>query len=254
MTFTSDDMDMFRDMTVKALQVEMVPHYEAWETKGLVDRGLWNTLGDAGILGASLGEEYGGSAAPLDVCLMIIEEMAKHNMGGFASSYNIHSNIVMPYLEHLGTDAQKEKWLPPMATGEVVAALGMTEPGAGSDLAGIRTNAVRDGNGWRLNGSKIFITNGIHADMVVVAAKTDTGAGAKGISLFLVDAHAEGFEKGGKIDKMGQMASDTCELFFNDVFLPADALLGAENRGFIHMMDELPRERPRLCCAGGRIL
>ena len=148
-----------------------------------------------------------------------------------------------PYIEHFGTDGQKQQWLPKMISGEVVGALAMTEPGAGSDVQGIRTNAVRDGDEWVLNGSKIFITNGIHADLVVVAAITDPGKGAKGTSLFLVDASLPGFDKGKKIEKIGQHASDTAELFFQDVRLPEDALLGELNKGFIIMMQELPRER-----------
>jgi len=163
--------------------------------------------------------------------------------GGFASGYGIHNNIVAPYLSRHGTEEQKAHWLPRMVTGEVVGALAMTEPGAGSDVQSIRTHAARDGDEWVLNGSKIFITNGIHADLVIVAAITDPGKGAKGTSLFLVDAHAPGFEKSRKIDKIGQHTSDTALLFFNDVRLPAEALLGDENSGFIIMMNELPRER-----------
>ncbi|GHF11202.1 acyl-CoA dehydrogenase [Kordiimonas sediminis] len=238
---------MFRDMTIKVIEKEILPFYEAWEEAGLVDRQLWNTLGEAGILGANLLEEYGGSGAPAEVTQMIVEEMSRLNCGGFASSYNIHSNIVMPYLMNLGTDAQKAAWLPKMGTGEVVGALAMTEPGAGSDVANIRTSAVRDGDEWVLNGSKIFITNGLHADLVLVAAKTDRNAGAKGISLMLVDTSLPGFSRGGAIHKIGQNASDTCELFFENVRLPADSVLGTEGMGFIHMMNELPRER--LGCA-----
>lgn len=163
--------------------------------------------------------------------------------GGLASGYGIHSNIVAPYIAHFGTEEQKQQWLPRMVTGEVVGALAMTEPGAGSDVQGIRTNAVRDGDDWILNGSKIFITNGIHADLVVVAAITDPGKGARGTSLFLVDASLPGFDRGKKIEKIGQHASDTAELFFQDVRLPGNALLGEENKGFIIMMEELPRER-----------
>jgi acyl-CoA dehydrogenase len=178
---------------------------------------------------------------------MIQEEMCRLGFAALDSGYNIHANIVAPYILKLGTEAQKDKWLPPMATGEAVAALAMTEPGAGSDVAGIRTNARKDGDDYIINGSKIFITNGIHADLVIVAAKTDTSAGAKGISLFLVDATLPGFAKGKKIEKMGQHCSDTAELFFEDMRVSKDCLLGDEGKGFIHMMQELPRER--LGCA-----
>jgi len=163
--------------------------------------------------------------------------------GGFASGYGIHSNIVAPYISRHGTSEQKAHWLPKMTTGECVGALAMTEPGAGSDVQGIKTQAVKDGDDWILNGSKIFITNGIHADLVIVAAITDPGKGAKGTSLFLVDAHAPGFEKSKKIEKIGQHTSDTALLFFTDVRLPAEALLGEVNKGFAILMDELPRER-----------
>jgi acyl-CoA dehydrogenase len=173
----------------------------------------------------------------------MIEELSRMGYGGFCSGYGIHSNIVAPYIEHFGTEEQKQQWLPAMVTGEAVGALAMTEPGAGSDVQGIRTNAVRDGDDWILNGSKIFITNGIHADVVIVAAITDPGKGAKGTSLFLVDTSLPGFERGKKIEKIGQHSSDTAELFFQDVRLPANALLGEENKGFVIMMTELPRER-----------
>ena len=173
----------------------------------------------------------------------MIEELSRLGFGGIATGYGIHSNIVAPYLSRHGTAEQKAQWLPKMVSGECVGALAMTEPGAGSDVQGIRTQAVRDGDEWLLNGSKIFITNGIHADLVIVAAITDPGKGAKGTSLFLVDAHAPGFEKSKKIEKIGQHTSDTALLFFTDVRLPASALLGEVNKGFAILMDELPRER-----------
>jgi acyl-CoA dehydrogenase len=209
MSFDDADLSLFQEMTVKALEAEVAPSYEGWEEAGLVDRQLWNKLGDAGLLGANTSEMFGGAGAPASVTFMIIYEMSRLNFGGFSSSFNIHSNIVMPYIDRLGTDNQKNKWLPKMVTGEAVGALAMTEPGAGSDVAGIRTTAKKDGDGWVLNGSKIFITNGIHADLIIVAAKTDPEKGAKGISLFLLDTRAEGFSRGSKIEKIGQMASDT---------------------------------------------
>ena len=243
MDIGSDEMALFRDMARRAFEQEISPHFEEWEAAHLVPRELWNTLGAAGLLCADVDEAYGGAGTSPHVTLALIEELSAMGFGGIASGYGIHSNIVAPYLSRHGSEAQKQQWLPRMVTGEVVGALAMTEPGAGSDVQAIRSNAVRDGDEWILNGSKIFITNGIHADLVIVAAITDPGRGAKGTSLFLVDAHLPGFEKSRKIEKIGQHSSDTAQLFFQDVRLPADALLGEENRGFVIMMEELPRER-----------
>jgi acyl-CoA dehydrogenase len=239
----SEELTLFRDMARRAFEQEISPHYEQWEEEHLVPRELWNTLGAAGLLCADMPEEYGAAGASPLVTLMLIEELSRMGFGGFASGFGIHSNIVAPYVEHFGTESQKAHWLPKMVTGEAVGALAMTEPGAGSDVQGIRTNAVRDGDEWILNGSKIFITNGIHADLIIVAAITDPGKGAKGTSLFLLDTSLPGFSRGKKIEKIGQHTSDTAELFFSDVRLPADALLGEENKGFVIMMTELPRER-----------
>lgn len=238
-----EEMTLFREMARRAFEREIAPYYEEWEQQRMVPRGLWNTLGSAGLLCPDVDEEYGGAGTSPMVTLAMIEELSYMGFGGFASGYGIHSNIVAPYISRHGSAAQKAKWLTKMVTGDVVGALGMTEPSAGSDVQAIRTNAVKDGDEWILNGSKIFITNGIHADLVIVAAITDPGKGAKGTSLFLVDTSLPGFEKSKKIDKIGQHASDTALLFFTDIRLPADALLGEENRGFAIMMDELPRER-----------
>lgn len=238
-----EELTLFRDMAKRAFEQEISPHYEQWEEQHIVPRELWNTLGSAGLLCPDISEEFGGAGASPLVTFAMIEEISRMGFGGFASGYGIHSNIVAPYIEHFGSEEQKQRWLPGMVTGDVVGALAMTEPGAGSDVQGIRTNAVADGDEWILNGSKIFITNGIHADLVIVAAITDPGKGAKGTSLFLVDASLAGFEKGKKIEKIGQHASDTAELFFQDVRLPAEALLGELNKGFVIMMQELPRER-----------
>lgn len=239
----SDDLMLFRDMARRAFEKEIAPHFEQWEHEHMVPRSLWHTLGAAGLLCPDVEETYGGAGTTPAVTLAMIEELAYMGFGGIATGYGIHSNIVAPYISRHGTEAQKQYWLPKMVSGDVVGALAMTEPGAGSDVQGIRTNAVRDGDDWILNGSKIFITNGIHADLVIVAAITDPGKGAKGTSLFLVDAHSPGFEKSKKLEKIGQHTSDTALLFFTDVRLPADALLGEVNKGFAIMMDELPRER-----------
>ncbi len=238
-----NEMTLFRDMAKRAFEQEISPHFEEWEAQHMVPRELWNTLGQAGLLCPDVSEEYGGAGTSAQVTLAMIEELAYMGFCGIATGYGIHSNIVAPYLTRHGTAEQKAQWLPRMVSGDCVGALAMTEPGAGSDVQGIRTSAVRDGDEWVLNGSKIFITNGIHADLVIVAAITDPGKGAKGTSLFLVDAHAPGFEKSKKLEKIGQHTSDTALLFFTDVRLPADALLGEVNKGFAILMDELPRER-----------
>jgi len=239
----NEELTLFRDMACRAFEQEISPHIEEWEAQHMVPRELWNTLGQAGLLCPDMPDQYGAAGATPQVTFAIIEELSRMGFGGIASGYGIHSNIVAPYIEHFGSEEQKQQWLPRMVSGEVVGALAMTEPGAGSDVQGIRTNAVQDGDEWILNGSKIFITNGLHADLVIVAAITDPGKGAKGTSLFLVDASLPGFEKGKKIEKMGQHTSDTAELFFQDVRLPASALLGELNKGFVIMMTELPRER-----------
>ncbi len=240
---SNEELTLFRDMARRAFEQEISPHFEQWEEQHIIPRELWNTLGAAGLLCPDVDEAYGGAGTSPEVTLAMIEEMSRLGFGGIASGYGIHSNIVAPYISRHGTEDQKQQWLPKMVSGEVVGALAMTEPGAGSDVHGIRTNAVRDGDAWVINGSKIFITNGLHADMVIVAAITDPGKGAKGTSLFLVDATLPGFEKSKKIEKIGQHTSDTAQLFFQDVRVPADALLGEVNRGFVIMMEELPRER-----------
>jgi acyl-CoA dehydrogenase len=181
------------------------------------------------------------------VCQMIQEEMCRLGFHGLATGYNIHANIVAPYVLNIGTKEQHDRWLPGMVSGEVLTALAMTEPGAGSDVAGMRTNAIKDGDEYVLNGSKTFITNGNDANMIIVCAKTDIHAGAKGISLFLVDTSLPGFSTGKPIEKMGQHCSDTGELFFENMRIPGNALLGEEGKGFVYLMQELPRER--LGCA-----
>ncbi len=239
----SEELTLFRDMARRAMEQEIAPHFEEWEAAHAVPRDIWNTLGAAGLLCPDMPEEFGAAAADPQVTFAILEEMSRMGFGGIATGYSIHSNIVAPYINNFGTEEQKNHWLPRMVSGEVLGALAMTEPGAGSDVQGIRTNAVKDGDEWVLNGSKIFITNGMLADLVIVAAITDPGKGAKGTSLFLVDANLPGFERGQKIEKLGQHTSDTAELFFQDVRLPESALLGELNKGFVIMMTELPRER-----------
>lgn len=243
----NEEIEMFRDMVLRFLEQEVLPHYETWEKNHKMPREMWNTLGSAGMLLVDFSEKYGAAEASFEVCQMIQEEMCRMNFHSLATGYNIHANIVAPYILNIGNQQQQDRWLPPMATGEVLTALAMTEPGAGSDVAGMRTNAVKDGDDYILNGAKTFITNGNEADMIIVAAKTDTSAGAKGISLFLVDTSLSGFSTGKPIEKIGQHSSDTAELFFENMRLPSDALLGEEGKGFVYMMQELPRER--LGCA-----
>ena len=234
---------LFHDMICRFLEQEVTPHYEAWEEAGEMPRALWRQMGEAGLLGIDMPEDLGGAGADVAITQLVIEEISRHGFGGLASAYNIHANIVMPYLLHIATPAQQQRWLPSMASGEAIGAIAMTEPGAGSDLAAIKTRARRTAEGWRLEGSKIFITNGQVADLVIVCAKTDPDAGPKGVSLFLVDTSLPGFTRGQPIKKIGQHASDTAELFFDGIELPEDALLGEEGAGFAYLMQELPRER-----------
>jgi alkylation response protein AidB-like acyl-CoA dehydrogenase len=243
----NEEMQMFRDMVLRFLEQEVLPHYDTWEKDHKMPREMWNIMGSAGMLLVDFPEKYGAAGASFDVCQMIQEEMCRLGFHGLGTGYNIHANIVAPYLLNIGTEEQHDRWLPGMVTGDVVTALAMTEPGAGSDVAGMRTNAIKDGDEYVLNGSKTFITNGNNADMIIVCAKTDIHAGSKGISLFLVDTSLPGFSTGKPIEKMGQHCSDTAELFFENMRIPSNALLGEEGKGFVYLMQELPRER--LGCA-----
>jgi len=238
-----EDTALFHEMINRVLDKEIAPHYEQWEEQSAIPRSVWNTLGQAGMLGIDMPEEYGGAGASFEISQLAISEIARKGFGGLAGGYNIHANIVMPYLLHLGTQAQKQHYLPAMIRGDILSAIAMTEPGAGSDLAAMRTTAQRTEKGYVINGAKVFITNGLHAELVIVCAKTDPQAGAKGVSLFLVDTSLPGFSRGKGIRKIGQHASDTAELFFSDLLVPHDALLGEEGRGFAYLMQELPRER-----------
>ena len=204
---------------------------------------MWNEAGEAGLLGLSMPEEYGGMGGDYRHEVVLMEQLGKNGVDGFGAS--LHNAIVMPYILHYGTEEQKKRWLPRMATGELVSAIAMTEPGAGSDLQGIKTTAKRSGNGYVINGSKTFITNGQTANLICVVAKTDPTQGAKGVSLvFLETDGAEGFERGRNLKKMGQDAQDTSELFFNEVKIPAENLLGTEEgKGFYQLMGQLPQER-----------
>ena len=244
---SSEEVQMFRDMVLRFFEQEVLPHYDSWEKNHKMPRDMWRTLGAAGMLLVDFPEEYGAAGASFDVCQMIQQEMCRLGLHGLATGYNIHANIVAPYILNIANQQQKDRWLPGMVTGDVLTAIAMTEPGAGSDLAGMRTTAVKEGDEYVLNGAKTFITNGNEAEMIIVCAKTDPSKGSKGISLFLVDTSLPGFSTGKPINKMGQHCSDTAELFFENMRIPADSLLGEEGKGFVYLMQELPRER--LGCA-----
>ncbi|GAA0783893.1 acyl-CoA dehydrogenase family protein [Marinobacterium sediminicola] len=239
----NEELELFREMVLRALEREVAPHYEQWEQDGITPRELWRTLGEAGLLCVDAPEAHGGCGVPFEYSVMLVTEMARLGYGALATNVMVHSDIVAPYIAHIGNDEQKARWLPGMVSGDVVGAIAMTEPGAGSDLAALRTTAVLDGDEYVINGSKTFITNGQHADMVIVAAKTDPSAGAKGVSLFLVDTTLPGYSKGRNLEKIGQHSGDTSELFFENLRVPKSALLGEEGKGFMYLMKELPRER-----------
>jgi len=216
---------------------------QSWRDEGQVEREFWNEAGAAGLLGASVPEEYGGHGGDFRHEMVILDQQGKNEVDGFAAS--LHNTIILPYLVRHGTEEQKQKYLPKLVTGELVSAIAMTEPGVGSDLQSITTTALKDGNGYRLNGSKTYISNGQTADFIIVVAKTDPNERAKGISLMLLETDgAEGFQRGRKLDKIGMDAADTSELFFEDVFIPGDNVLGGvEAKGFYQLMGELPQER-----------
>lgn len=237
----NSDHEAFRDMVVKFLEKEAVPHHAKWEEDGQIDRALWNKAGEQGLLCPCLPEQYGGVGADYLYSAIVMEEISRLGLTGIG--FGLHTDIVAPYIEHYGSEEMKQKYLPKMVSGELVGAIAMTEPGAGSDLQGVRTTAVRDGDHYVINGSKTFITNGQHADIVVVVAKTDPAAGAKGTSLIIVEAGTPGFTKGRNLHKVGMKAQDTSELFFQDVRVPVSNCLGKEGMGFIYLMQELPQER-----------
>ena len=241
-TLFSADHEAFRDSFRRFMDKEIAPHHEAWEEQGYVDRAVWNKAGENGFLCMTLPEAYGGSDADKLYSVVQMEELARAGFSGIG--YGLHSEIVAPYILHYGTEAQKQKYLPKLATGEMVGAIAMSEPGAGSDLQGIRTSAVKEGNHYVVNGSKIFISNGYLADVIILVTKTDPSAGAKGTTLMLLETKkAEGFKVGRILEKLGQKGQDTCELFFDNVRIPAQNVLGAEGMGFMQLMVELPYER-----------
>lgn len=232
----------FRKTVRTFLEREAVPHTEEWEKAGVVDRDLWTKAGEAGLLGFEIPEEYDGlGVKDFRYNLVVTEECARLGLTG--PGFALHNDVTTPYFVNLCNDEQKQRWLPGMVSGELITAIAMTEPGAGSDLQGIRTTAVDKGDHYVLNGSKTFITNGILSDLVVVVAKTDPDAGHKGISLLVVERGMEGFSRGRNLDKLGLKAQDTAELTFEDVHVPKANLLGEEGMGFIYLMQNLPQER-----------
>ena len=237
------DLELFRDNFRRFMKDHIEPHYAQWEREGKIPRSIWSMLGENGFLCVDMPEEYGGYGVSTHYSLMLIEESARAGYSALSTGMSCHSEIAAPYILHIATEEQKQQWLPKMVSGEVVGAIGMTEPGAGSDLQAMRTSAILQGDQYILNGSKTFISNGQHADLVVLAVKTDPQARAKGVSLMLVDAHLDGFKKGTNLEKIGLHSQDTSELFFDNVHVPKDQLLGQAGQGFAYLMQELPRER-----------
>ncbi|MEL6542464.1 MAG: acyl-CoA dehydrogenase family protein [Pseudomonadota bacterium] len=239
-TAYNEDHEAFRETVRKVFAEHMEPHLDQHEEEGIVPRTAWKALGEAGMLCPTVAEENGGLGLDFGFNCVLAEELSYM---GSSAGFTLQNDITVNYFERLGSPEQKEKYIPGMISGDIITAIAMTEPGAGSDLQGIRTTAVEDGNHLVINGSKTYITNGQNADVVIVVAKTDPSAGAKGTSLVLVDADTPGFARGRNLDKIGQHSADTSELFFEDVRVPKTNILGGENRGFIHLMEELPQER-----------
>ncbi|MCA1030861.1 acyl-CoA dehydrogenase family protein [Bacillus timonensis] len=239
--YLAEEHHIFRDAFRKFLEKEAYPFYNQWEKDGIIPRDFWTKLGENGFLCPWVEEEYGGLEADFGYSVVINEELEK--VGTSLIGVGLHNDIVVPYLSEYGTPQQKMKWLPKCITGEFITAIAMTEPGAGSDLAGIKTTAVRDGDDYILSGQKTFITNGIHADLVVVVCKTNPKEKHKGISLFVVEEGMPGFSRGRKLEKVGLHSQDTAELIFEDVRVPAENLLGEEGKGFYYLMTQLQQER-----------
>ena len=239
----TEDLVLLEEQARRFMRAEFTPHVDRWAEQGMYEREVWSKAGAAGLLCASMPEEYGGAGGSFAHEAVIDRELSLAGFDTFGAP--LHSGIVAPYILHYGTEEQKARWLPKLATGELIGAIAMTEPGTGSDLQGVRTTARKSGNGYVLNGAKTFITNGQHANLIIVVAKTDPKERAKGVSLMVVEtADAQGFRRGRKLKKLGMDSADTSELFFEDVALPAESLLGTEEgQGFAQLMNELPQER-----------
>lgn len=240
-TIFSDEHEIFRDSVRRFCAEEVAPHHAQWEKDGQVSREVWLKAGEIGMLCSSMPEEYGGMGADRLYSVIVMEELAR--IAATGPGFGLHSEIVAPYILKYGSEEQKQRYLPAMARGEMIGAIAMTEPGTGSDLQAVRTTALKDGNELLVNGSKTFITNGQMADVVILVAKTDPAQGAKGISLVMMEKDDEGFRKGRNLEKLGLKAQDTSELFFEDVRVPADRMLGEEGHGFAYLMTELAWER-----------
>ena len=241
------DLDLFRDQVRKFFDKELYPHLDRWEEAGIVDRDFWKAYGAAGLLCPQVPAEYGGLGLDYRYNAVIGEELS---YAGSSAGVTLQSDITVDYIINYGSEELKQRLLPGMVSGEIITAIAMTEPGTGSDLQGVKTTAIRDGNHYVLNGSKTYITNGQNADVVIVVAKTDPSLGSKGISLILVERGTPGFERGRNLDKVGQNSADTSELFFNDVRVPITNCLGEEGRGFAYLMNQLAQERLQIAIAG----
>ena len=237
-----DEHEDFRKTARAFFEREVVPHHDQWEADGIVPRELWLRAGEAGLLCFDVPEEYGGAGID-DFRFNVVLSEEQTRAGASGPGFSVHSDIIVPYLTGLGSEEQKQRWLPGCVSGETITAIAMTEPGAGSDLQGVRTTAVDAGDHYVLNGSKTFISNGINADLVIVVARTDPEAGHQGISLLVVERGMDGFERGRNLDKIGLHAQDTAELSFTDVRVPKANLLGEEGQGFVYLMQNLPQER-----------
>jgi alkylation response protein AidB-like acyl-CoA dehydrogenase len=242
-----EDLNLFRDQVRKFFDRALTPNLDRWEEEGIVDREFWRACGEAGLLCPTVPAAYGGLGLDFRYNAVIDEELAYF---GSSAGITLQSDIVADYLVNYGSEEQKQAWLPKMVSGEAITAIAMTEPGAGSDLRGVRTSARKDGNHYVVNGSKTYITNGQNADLVVVVAKTDPDAGSKGVSLILVETNREGFKRGRNLDKVGQNSADTSELFFEDVRVPITNCLGEEGRGLAYLMQQLPQERLGIAVSG----
>lgn len=241
-TLFEQEHQQFRQAFRKFVEREIEPHHAQWEKDGQVPKQLWRKAGESGFLGMDVPEQYGGAGVnDFRYSAVMIEEIVKADASGV--SFSLHNDIILPYFLEYATDEQRKRWLPGMVSGELITAIAMSEPGTGSDLQGVRTTAKRDGDHYIVNGQKTFISNGLINDLVVVVAKTDPDAGHEGISLIVVERGMKGYESGRKLEKIGQHAQDTAELFFQDVRVPKENLLGGEGQGFYHLMQQLPQER-----------
>ncbi len=248
-SWETEELRLLRETTRKFLEREFVPKLEGWFAQGMVDRDAWNQAGEMGLLLPSIPEAYGGFGGSFAHEAVVIEELERSGIGGNLG-YPVHSTICPHYLLNYGTEEQKQRWLPQLASGERVSAIAMSEPGAGSDLQSIQTRAVRDGDTYVVNGAKTFITNGQHADLILLCVKTGEGKGSRNISILVVETeNTPGFQRGRNLDKMGMKAADTSELFFDDARVPVANLLGEEGKGFYYLMQQLPQERLALAVA-----